>query len=531
MDRLTRCVSIQNDRSSNPFVVGTDQRTDSQPYAGLCMSVDVSTPSPNMNETYSQFVRRAHFALFNKCQDWEDRNQRVWSAWEDSKGGDNLRYRAQQYFNQNRFVPNVCYFSEHEAVGRDGKLVRYSFNELADIVDEHNSRADRHNYSALASKHTVDGILPEDMEPKVVGYVGSGRLGMVGNQDPQWAAFFDEHHKTDKYSQDVLASKQRRSVEVNRRKDGNARTYFDPVAVLGADSPRLPLPVARYSDQESEVERYSIMAPAQVSGTNSFIPSFGSAKKPRQQYSENQMGISLQDIQAIIQAIQSTPEMQWVQSQMGGASAGGGQGANGQQPAQQPDPMQGGQYMHPQQQNQLPRYQAKEGDDLELVEKYDEVASELNDLKERYSKLNEVNVDLLRQHGQTRQAVVELEKRESDKDRELKIKDLYQKFPHFVQVEEELDRCLYSRGSTLDYDQFASHVESVERYAQRSSPVTNMVPHGSVANPVADKERYEAQLNDKVIDRYHQYEKQGKYLSYEQLVAEVRKEMTGVGAA
>lgn len=497
-------------------------------------------------ETYAQYVQRAHYALMAECPDWQERNERVWANWESDRG-DNLRQRAKQYFSSNRFVPNVCYFSEHETIGRDGKPVRYSFHELAEIVDEHNSRADRHNYSALASKHTVDGVLPEHLEPKVVGYVGSARLGMVGNEQPQWAAFFDEHHKTDKYSSEVLADKQRRSVEVNRYRDGR-RPYFDPVAVLGADSPRLPLPVARYSDEDAIIDRYSVVAPAQVSGSNSFIPSFGADKKPRQQHYQQpdseppSMGSQLtpQDIQAIVQAISSTPEMEWVRNQMGSGgptSAGGGgagpqQAAPGGQPGapQQPE----GQYMGHQQpqymghqQPQLPRYGKTEDDDLELTERYSQVTSELAELKEKYSKLNEINADLMRSHSQTRQAVIELEKHNCDKDREMQIKDLYQKYPHFVQVEEELDRCLYSRGSTLDTDQFTTHLESVERYAQRSSPVTGMIPQGTLANPVADKERYETQVSEMIVERYHRYEKQGEYRTYDQLEAEVRKELSG----
>jgi hypothetical protein len=505
------------------------------------MSTAVAYPQadiqPQQGETYAQYVQRAHYALMADCPDWMERNDRVWSNWEASRG-DNLRQRAKQYFSSNRFVPNVCYFSEHETIGRDGRPVRYSFHELSEIVEEHNSRADRHNYSALASKHTVDGVLPENLEPKVVGYVGSARLGMVGNENPQWAAFFDEHHKTDKYSTDVLADKQRRSVEVNRYKDGR-RPYFDPVAVLGADSPRLPLPVARYAEDGAMIDRYSVMAPAQVSGSNSFIPSFGSDNtKPRQQqqYSEQPtMGSNLtpQDIQAVVQAIQSTPEMEWVRNQMGtGGPASAGGGGNGPQQAAPggapsmppPQPQQGQQYMG-HQQPQLPRYSASDDDDLKLTEKYSQVESELADLKERYSKLNEVNADLMRQHSQTRQAVIELEKHNCDKDREMQIKDLYQKYPHFVQVDEELDRCLYSRGSTLDTDQFTAHLSSVERYAQRSSPVTGMVPKGTLANPVADKERYEAQVADMIVDRYHRYEKQGEYRTYDQLEAEIRKEL------
>lgn len=57
-----------------------------------------------------------------------------------------------------------------------------------------------------------------------------------------------------------------------------------------------------------------------VSGSNSFIPVLGSKKdEDVQKYSDpepDDMGIGEQDIAAIVQAIQNTPEMQWVKSQM-----------------------------------------------------------------------------------------------------------------------------------------------------------------------------------------------------------------------
>lgn len=490
------------------------------------MSVAIDTAQdalkPLPAESYAQFVQRAHYALMAKVPEWEERNQQVWDAWE-RHSGEPLRERAQRYFAKHRFVPNVCYFSEHETIGSDGKPVRYSFSELEAICNEHNSRADKHNYSALASKHTVDGQIDQSQEPRVVGYVGSARLGMVGNQSPQWAAFFDEHHETDSYSQGVLADKKRRSVEVNRYRDGRA-PYFDPVAVLGADSPRLPLPVARYADDQATVERYSVMAPAMVSGTNSFIPKFGS-DEGRKQYSEGSaMGISPEDVDAIVNAVRSTPEMQWVQQQM--KSGGGGQ--------PQPQPAAGGQPPHAHQQpggqygqHQLPRYEAKENDDLELVERYEQTAGELAELKDKYAKVHEVNTDLMTKYGETRKAVVELEKKACDSDREMKVKDLYQKFPNFINADEELDRCLYSRGSEMTTDQFCSHLESLERYAERSSPFSKMVPDGQLPDPKKDTDQYEQQLTERVVDRYTKLAAKGDIKTWDELEAEVRAELTG----
>ncbi|QDV26345.1 hypothetical protein [Aureliella helgolandensis] len=201
------------------------------------------------------------------------------------------------------------------------------------------------------------------------------------------------------------------------------------------------------------------------------------------------------------------------------AAPGGAQASSPVSPPQgQPG---GGQYM----QQPLPRYQATESDDLELVDRYEKMADQFAELGERYSKLNDVNADIMKKYGEVRSAVVELEKRECDKDRELQIKDLYQKYPHFVEVDSELDRCLYSRGSELTQSQFSSHLESVERYAQKSSPVTRMIPNGSSEKPDAGQDA--AEVSAMVVDRYTQYERQGVYKTYDELEAEVRKELSG----
>lgn len=512
--------------------------------------------SPHAGESYANFVRRAHYALLEQVPDWEDRNQKIWDAWEQVNG-DPLRERAQKYFASHRFVPSVCYFSEHETIGRDGKPVRYSFNELSQIVDEHNRRADRHNYAALVERHTQDGPNRHQNEPRVVGFVGAARLGMVGNQDPHWGAFFDEHHKGDTYSQNILADKQRRSVEVNRYRDGRP-PYFDPVAVLGADSPRLPLPVARYShdsgydsDEPSgspdEVDRYSVVAPAMVSGTNSFIPNYGSgSKKQEHQYSE-QSAMTDQDIQAIVQAIMSTPQMQWVNEQMGGGGApepqqqpggmlddAGAQAASGmpggQMPPQSGPPVapQPGeqQYMGGKPNLSLPRYSNPDNEDSDLdTERYSQLAHENEELRDKYSQLAEVNQKLMQDHAQVRKAVINLERAHCDKDRELQLRELHQKYSHFIDLDEELDRCLYSRESQMSPSQFDEHVESLERYAARSNPVTRMIPNGNAPSGTLDKDNYEAQVADMVVDRYTRYASKGEIKTYEDIEREVREEL------
>lgn len=518
------------------------------------VSLPKTTIKPHDGEAYADFLQRAHGALADSEPDWEARNRKVWDAW-DSRNGHALRDRSQKYFAKacTRFVPDVCYFLEHETIGRDGKPVKYTFDELAGITDEHNARALNHNYSAIADRHTADRPLPKGMEPEVLGYAGSARMGMVGDK---WAIFLDEHHRQDGIK--TLDKKQRRSVEVNRYRDGR-RPYFDPIAALGADSPRLPLPVARYwSDEDDQIiERYSVVAPAMVAGGNTFIPSLGPNKdEEKLSYSESSMDEAA--IAAIVQAIQNTPEMQWVQSQMGASSAPGQSDAAAApvaaptqhvppSPPALPQPQHGaagpatgGNSMGVHQQQAQPqvnpaqqphRYSTQNdpgADDSEryaaLLESVNTLSEQNEELAEKYAQVHEVNKDLMAQLANNRQAVIALEQRAVDSERTERLRDLYQSHQHFVVLEEELDKCLYSRGSEMDHEAFERHIESVESYAKRSSPVTRMIPGGALPS---DQYSGTATLGEQIVERYTAYADQGVIKSYDEIEREIKQEMAG----
>lgn len=527
---------------------------------------------PKQGESYRQFVFRAHQELLPSVPNYEQRNQAVWDAW-DRSNGNPIRESASRYFQKDcpRHVPDVCYFMEHETIGSDGQPVRYSFNELADICDEQNQRCDTHNYSAICDRHTIRKpmVVPQGMkvadqpEPKVLGYAGAARLGMVGNQDPKWAVFMDEHHLADGIP--MLNEKRRRSVEINRFRD-NRRSYFDPIAALGADSPRLPLPVAQYSadgDLERIIERY--MAPAMVGAGGTYVPTLGDKSKAVDQYDDmsgmdssyqsapqadqqqqqpnqtegSEMQLGQDDVLAIVKAIQAMPEIQWVREQM--------QGAQGAQPMPQADPMQ--QQAAPQApqapvapmqpQPQPSQQQSFGGSDMSgqtlpyqsdaMVERYNVLADEFNSLNEQYSALSdryqqlfEGNKALVAEMAAQRQAVIALEQRAVDAERTQRVTDLYQQYSHFIVLDEELDKVLYSRGSSLDNDAFEAHLTSLENYAKRSSPVSRMVPAGQLAS---DKYEQSADFGQMCVDLYTQYADKGIVKPYAEIEAEVKASM------
>lgn len=532
------------------------------------MSVSLQI-QPKQGENYSGFVLRAHQALRQAIPNAYDRNQAVWDAWNSSTGNP-LRSRAQDYFpdDQYRHVESVPYFMEHTIQKATGPLV-YDFSELARMTDALNKRCSSDSYSALVSHHTDDHLKGPDKEPSVLGFSGPFYLGQIPTADgDKWAIFGDEHH--DRQYSNVLNKRRRRSVEVLRPRNGDP-SYFDPIATLGADSPRLPLPVARYeSKQESDVECVGVYS---INGTdterymmdgmggfsamgqgNAFIP--GSMQKDR--YEPPQGGQGMQpgtgtsqlgpdDVKAIVNAIMQTPQMQWVAEQMeagmGGASPLPSQNPMQQQPQQQmPGPLPN-QYAAPvmpsmgapsMYSNSTPsQNSATDSQEDEVnVERYAQIENELIESRDRYAQLHaqnshlvEAHKQLFAQHAELNKRFVEQEQRLVDADRYSQIKSLADKYD-LVDTEVEANRCLYSRGSKLTNEEFTQHLQYVEQYAAKAAnrPPVGMVPDGVVQSRPVDA-AMEEKIAAMTVERYSAKANRGEFLSYDEIRAEVMKEL------
>jgi hypothetical protein len=540
------------------------------------------TITPEQGESYSAFVWRAHYSLLPSVPNPEQRNEKVWNAWENTYG-DPQSDRAEDYFPADKYqhAKNVPYFAEHVMPRKDGSSIVYDFNELSRIVDAANERCDTDSYSAISSHHTDDKLKGPLVEPAVVGYAGPYRLGMIGTNKPKWAVFADEHHEN-KYSQ-LFSGRRRRSVEVLRPKNGDP-SYFDPIATLGSDSPRLPLPVARYESNETEVERFRYSMPASFSAVgagNTFIPgsqdrdryespsqpsSNPSSNSPEQpQMSSGYSQLTPDDVQQIVQALMATPQMAWVTGQMDAGDQNpqaqlqsptghmpqapaapsrppmAPSNNPGQQPGQQPPsqhqampnlsvpPGAGGSGPQPQQHQ---RYSATTGQEEDVdVERYTAIESELIETRERYSQLEAkheqlaaVNAKAVEQLATLHKSLYAMESRTVDSDRTGRIKDLYAAYPHMVEVEEELDRCLYSRGANMDTEAFEAHCNDIERYAKRSPMSTVMVPQGSFANTPIDQAKAE-EISNRAVHRYSQESAKNIYRDFDEIRDEIMKEM------
>ena len=512
----------------------------------------MTAPAVLPNETCEDYCERAHRYLLPTIAEPAHRNEVIWSAWDASRGNSE-RYRARSHFDEQNysFQPNVCHFAEHTATTRDGE-VRHGVQELKSLCQNLNLRIrDVDAFPALIDRHTVDRPSAHDPEPIVLGYAGPFRLGMIGREEPRFAIFGDEHYKLNKLPD--IASKPRRSVELIRFRSGG-RSYFDPIACLGAESPRLPMPPAFYSahgtvlEENAELCRYSIASPVYAGATNSFIPvgdddrlNYAADESPQLEieqapsdHSETTM-LAEDDVRQLIDAILSTPQMafitQLMQQQQGGGMQPGAGAAPGASPAPSSspsspppskpamgdsgpgdnDPSHDPYSSHGDRQYMT---QHRYGQDREVIQRYNALATAHN--------------ELIRSHGSLKEQVLQLQRERSDAQRRSRLQELESRFPGFVDLEEELPVTLYSAGSTMSDSDFEKHLTQIEKYAAKASPAP-MVPRGDAPVSVSDatRERYAAEVANEVVRRCTAMVNQGKVAIYDDVEQEVIRERFG----
>jgi hypothetical protein len=256
----------------------------------------VAELAPNADESQEDFTDRVHNSLGGKTS---ERQQRAFEAWEAAHG-DPLQQLGikQDPFDPKEFirVRNVPVFAEHTTKDKDGNPVVYDRSALAAIADRCNQRiADTGDFAPLTAGHTPDReqLAAGREQPKVLGYVGPYRLGKIGNAKERWAIFADEwHHKNERPTLEKL---RRRSPEVWLEERMEDR-ILDPIAALGAETPRLDLgltklcrvqsatgsrDVAKYQRYPgTEPYRHSMAGATFPGAMNAFVPG-GSEKKPK----------------------------------------------------------------------------------------------------------------------------------------------------------------------------------------------------------------------------------------------------------
>lgn len=228
--------------------------------------------------------------------DTETRELECDRAWRSSIE-DDLARKAKQKFARFKNVSHVPVFCEHTTKrmvsGPDGQReesVVYDRNALVDVLNRCNHRIlDTGDFSPITEGHTPD---KESLDkgarmPRVLGYSGPFRLGMIGNENPRWAIFADEHHSPE-HAELLRNELNRRSPEI-WMEERMADRFFDPIAALGAETPRLDMGMTRYhrtTHDGREVLKYSATAPGAM---NTFLPSHGD-DEDRQRYEGNMTG-------------------------------------------------------------------------------------------------------------------------------------------------------------------------------------------------------------------------------------------------
>jgi hypothetical protein len=210
------------------------------------MTTKVQPPIPTQDESFERYSIRAHQALLESGLEPDERSQLVRYAWHQHRGLTEAEEVAQKTFDPEkyRYVPDVVVFAEHETVDKQGRPRKYGLKELAQIVRDNNARVtSRGVFPAISDGHTSNPGDAVKRDPEILGWSGPCRLGIVDRKKPVWGILTDEYHI--KEACPILDRKPRRSVELWTFRNG-AEMHFDPVAAIGAEAPRLPLPM-RYS--------------------------------------------------------------------------------------------------------------------------------------------------------------------------------------------------------------------------------------------------------------------------------------------
>src|SRR5690606_880244 len=146
------------------------------------------------------------------------------------------------------------------------KPVHFGRRELQRVCERCNERIeDTDDYVPIVLRHTGD-----DIDPPVVGFAGPFRMGTVGNKKPLPAIL--ARYRVFKKDAERVKRYPRVSVEYRFTSSAPANGYFDPISLLGAETPELDLGI-RYGRRNSADMQVLQYASAVPSGANAFIPS------------------------------------------------------------------------------------------------------------------------------------------------------------------------------------------------------------------------------------------------------------------
>ena len=157
---------------------------------------------------------------------------------------------------------SVPIFKEH--TGSDG--TKYTQDLLEDIADNNNDRIEETgDYCPIVGWHTPSDNDPSK-DPPIIGFAENFRVEKFGKKNPKWCIYATFKIRKDKH--DYFRDHPRRSVEI-WPEDKPENRYIDPIAVLGAETPRQDLGLV-YSKSAAGEESY--MYSSVAGGGNTYVP-------------------------------------------------------------------------------------------------------------------------------------------------------------------------------------------------------------------------------------------------------------------
>ena len=157
---------------------------------------------------------------------------------------------------------SVPIFKEH--TGSDG--TKYTQELLEDIADNNNDRIEETgDYCPIVGWHTPSDNDPSK-DPPIIGFAENFRVEKFGKKQPKWCIYATFKIRKDKH--DYFRDHPRRSVEI-WPEDKPENRYIDPIAVLGAETPRQDLGLV-YSKSATGEESY--MYSSVAGGGNTYVP-------------------------------------------------------------------------------------------------------------------------------------------------------------------------------------------------------------------------------------------------------------------
>lgn len=224
--------------------------------------------------------------------------------------------RPDDPFPDSEFVnkPNVPVFAEHETLAKDGRKLKFGYAELKAVADRCNRRIqETGDYAALSLGHNPEPQAKAmgAATPKTVGYAGPFRMGEIKGFDgsTKFAILADLHY----FSSDWEEAKKygRRSAEL-WVEDRYEEMFLDPIALLGAETPRLDLGLvySRYHEGRL-IEKYAAVFPGAIN-THVLDQQNYAAEAPM----DNPGSQDPELVKAIVDAIMQLPQWQWIESQM-----------------------------------------------------------------------------------------------------------------------------------------------------------------------------------------------------------------------